>query len=168
MPAKKKGKKGKKKKGAKEEPEPEDHYMQMKGEQLEITIANLREKLSDAKIKRNMLQIEKDMIHDFYHNTREEIKELEARISNFDTEMQNAEENQKTDTNSHMQKVKHLYYEHENSCNQVKAEAKNIMSSEHQNHGENEKLAQKNKQEKKDHYGQEEYANIAEIEDKEK
>lgn len=108
------------------------------------------------------------MIHDFYHNTREEIKELEARISNFDTEMQNAEENQKTDTNSHMQKVKHLYYEHENSCNQVKAEAKNIMSAEHQNHGENEKLAQKNKQEKKDHYGQEEYANIAEIEDKEK
>lgn len=50
----KKGRK-KKKKGPREEPEPDDHYMQMKGEQLEITIANLREKLSDAKIKRNML-----------------------------------------------------------------------------------------------------------------
>ena len=71
-PKKKKGKKGKK---GKEEPEPEDHYMTMKGDQLEITIANLKEKLQDAKIKRNMLQIEKDMIHDFYHNTREEIKE---------------------------------------------------------------------------------------------
>ena len=30
------------------------------------------------------------MIHDFYHNTREEIKELEARVRNFDTKMQEA------------------------------------------------------------------------------
>ena len=51
-PKKKKGKKGKKNK---EEKEPEDHYMLMKGDQLEITIANLKEKLQDAKIKRNML-----------------------------------------------------------------------------------------------------------------
>ena len=35
-----------------------------------------------------MLQIEKDMIHDFYHNTREEIKELESEIRNFDTKME--------------------------------------------------------------------------------
>jgi hypothetical protein len=85
MPAKKK--KGKKGKKGREEPEPEDQYMTMKGEQLEINIANLKEKLQDAKIKRNMLQIEKDMIHDFYHNTREEIKELDASITNFDTKM---------------------------------------------------------------------------------
>jgi hypothetical protein len=54
MPAKgkKKGKKGKK---GREEPEPEDQYMTMKGEQLEINITNLKEKLQDAKIKRNML-----------------------------------------------------------------------------------------------------------------
>jgi len=31
--------------------------------------------------------MEKDMTTDFYHNTRAEIKELEARISNFDTDM---------------------------------------------------------------------------------
>ena len=52
--------------------------MTMKGEQLEINIANLKEKLQDVKIRRNQLQIEKDMIHDFYHNTREEIKEEDA------------------------------------------------------------------------------------------
>jgi hypothetical protein len=51
----KKSKKGKKGKKGKEEPEPEDHYMTMKGEQLQITIENLKEKLQDAKIKRNML-----------------------------------------------------------------------------------------------------------------
>ena len=43
MPAKKK--KGKKGKKSKEEPEPADEYMTMKGEQLEINISNLKEKL---------------------------------------------------------------------------------------------------------------------------
>ena len=67
MGGKKKGKKGKK---AKEEVEPEDDYMQMDGETLEKNSATLKDKLHEAKIKRNMLQMEKDMIHDFYHNTR--------------------------------------------------------------------------------------------------
>jgi len=55
MGAKKKGGKGKKKKGAKEEPEPDDDYMKMDGDQLEKNMASLKEKLVDAKIKRNML-----------------------------------------------------------------------------------------------------------------
>ena len=50
-----KGKKGKKKKGAKEEPEPEDDYMKMDGATLEKTMAALKERLADAKVKRNMI-----------------------------------------------------------------------------------------------------------------
>ena len=84
MAPKKKGKGGRKGK-KKEEPEPEDEFMTMRGEQLEITITNLREKLGNSKMQRNTLQIEKDMIHDFYMNTREEIKELESKVKNFDT-----------------------------------------------------------------------------------
>ena len=64
---KKGGKKGKK---GKEEPEPDDEYMKMAGADLEKNRATLKEKLVDAKLTRNMLQMEKDMIHDFYHNTR--------------------------------------------------------------------------------------------------
>jgi len=126
-PKKKKSKKGKK---GREEPEPEDHYMTMKGDQLEITIANLKEKLQDAKIKRNMLQIEKDMIHDFYHNTREEIKELDAEISNYDTSMQESESNHRANIASHMQKVKHLEYEHLKSCKDVQTNGAMIMNEE--------------------------------------
>ena len=51
---KKGGKKGKGRKG-KEEAEPDDGYMTMRYDQLEITVQNLREKLQDAKVKRNML-----------------------------------------------------------------------------------------------------------------
>jgi small subunit ribosomal protein S27Ae len=82
---KKKG--GKKKKGTKEEPEPQDEYMSMDGATLEKSMAALKERLEEAKIKRNLIQIEKDLIHDFYHNTRVEIKETEAEIKNYDTEM---------------------------------------------------------------------------------
>ena len=70
--------------------------MKMDGESLEKNVITLKEKLVDAKLKRNMLQMEKDMIHDFYHNTRAEIKELEARIKNFDTDMQSKEEDHRT------------------------------------------------------------------------
>lgn len=84
----KKGKgKGKKGRKGKEEAEPDDGWMLMRYDQLEISVQNLREKLQDAKVKRNMLQIEKDMIHDFYYNTRKEIEEKEAKISNLDTKM---------------------------------------------------------------------------------
>ena len=50
-----KGKKGKKGKKVKEEPEPDDDYMQMDGETLEKNLHSLKDKLTEAKIKRNML-----------------------------------------------------------------------------------------------------------------
>ena len=101
--------------------------MNMMGEQLEITITNLKEQLNEAKIKRNMLQIEKDMIHDFYHNTREEIKELESEIRNFDTKMESEEGSHNTEVISHLQKVSHHEYEHQEALNFVKGEANDLM-----------------------------------------
>jgi transposase-like protein len=100
MGGKKRKKKGKK--GKKEEPEPEDEYMKLDGSTLEKTMAALKEKLTDSKIKRNLIQIEKDMIHDFYHNTRGEIKEIEADVRNFDTKMQDLEEHHKVEIKVYM------------------------------------------------------------------
>jgi hypothetical protein len=57
---KKKGGKGKKKKG--QEKEIEDHYTPLDGETLEQTRARNKDKLAENKIKRNMLQMEKDMV----------------------------------------------------------------------------------------------------------
>lgn len=114
-----------------------------------------------------MLQIEKDMIHDFYHNTREEIKELDARVTNYDTKMQEAESRHRTDIISHMQKVKHLEYEHINSCDQVKSDADGSMKEERTHHTvtENDNLLQKT--ERKEAYGINDKANIAEVEERE-
>lgn len=96
MGAKKKGGKGKKGKKGAEPDEIPDELNELDGETLEKQLASLKEKLVDAKIKRNMLQMEKDMVHDFYHNTRSEIKELEARVKNFDTDMQSMEDVHRT------------------------------------------------------------------------
>jgi hypothetical protein len=74
--------------------------------------------------------MEKDMIHDFYHNTRAEIKELEARVSNFDTDMQDLEEAHRTQVKVFMQKVKHLEYEHSNNCERVRIDANKSMADE--------------------------------------
>jgi len=117
---KKGGKKGKK---SKEEEEPIDELTDMKGGALEKNMENAKRELVDAKIKRNMLQMEKDMVHDFYHNTREEIKELDAKVKNFDTDMQTMEEAHRTQIKVFMQKVKHLEYEHSNNCDKVKIDA---------------------------------------------
>lgn len=70
-----------------------------------------------------MLQIEKDMIHDFYHNTREEIKELESEIRNFDTKMESEEASHSTEVISHLQKVSHHEYEHSEALGMVKDDA---------------------------------------------
>lgn len=65
-----KKKKGKKKKKA---PPIDDEFSTMDGATLMKTIKNLQERLYDAKVKRNIVQIEKDMIHDFYTNTKNQI-----------------------------------------------------------------------------------------------
>jgi hypothetical protein len=55
MPGKKKKGGRKKKGGTKELVEPDDPYMQMRGEELDLHIANLSEALGTAKQRRNML-----------------------------------------------------------------------------------------------------------------
>lgn len=78
--------------------------------------------------------MEKDMIHDFYHNTREEIKELESEIRNFDTKMEDEEASHNTEVISHLQKVSHHEYEHMESLNFVKGDANDLMRQEGTNH----------------------------------
>jgi len=157
-----KGNKGKKKK--KEEPEPEDDYMKMDGMTLEKKIQQLRERLSDSKMKRNLIQIEKDMIHDFYSNTKNEIQENESQIRNYETKMENMEEQHKVMIKVYMQKVKHLEYEHDQDRTKVKLEAEKSMTDEREYNTNTEKDMKKDKSEKKIQYGDNDNANLSEIE----
>lgn len=95
-----------------------------------------REKLTDAKLYRNLIQMEKDMISDFYHNTRAEVKEFEARVKNFDTDLQTKEECHRTELSVFMQKVRHLEYDHGIEQEKVKAEADLMMLGEQEYHNQ--------------------------------
>ena len=107
------------------------------------------------------------MIHDFYHNTREEIKELEARIRNYDTKMQEAEMKHRTDVASHMQKVKHLEYENANSCEKVKADGTSYEKDENEANIKTEKDNLKDKKTAKEEYKTTHTANIGNVDSKE-
>ena len=112
--------------------------------------------------------MEKDMVHDFYHNTRSEIKELDARVKNFDTDMQSMEEVHRTQIKVYMQKVKHLEYEHGNNCDKVEVDARRIMKEERVHHVENDKDMLAKKKEQKAQYDGDDRTNIGDIEHKEK
>ena len=146
----------------------DDPLRQYDSQRLLTTQQDLLDKLSTAKVRRNMLQMEKDMIHDFYHNTRSEIKELEARIKNLDTDMQTLEEKHKTQIKVYQQKVKHLEYEHGNNKDQVVNEANKLMNEEKQYHTDKERDMIKDKKKYKDEYIRDQISNATHIENEEK
>ena len=147
--------------------EPDDPYMQMKGEELDLHITNLREALGTAKQRRNMLQIENDMISDFAQNTKDEIKELESEIKNLDTKMQDEEDNHSKEVICHLQKVQHFEYEHSKALDDIKQVGDECMNKEDSKHNEVEQANNKQKAEIKDEYDRNEKSHIAEVTQKE-
>ena len=143
--------------------EPDDPYMQMKGEELDLHISNLREALGTAKQRRNMLQIENDMISDFAQNTKDEIKELESEIKNLDTKMQEEEDNHTKEVICHLQKVQHHEYEHQEALTNIKDAGDTYMLKEDEKHQDVESANIKSKIEIKDEYDRNEKSHIAEV-----
>jgi hypothetical protein len=123
----------------------------------------LKEKLNDGKIKRNLIQIEKDMIHDFYTNTKNEMKQIDSEVTNFESSMEELEQAQSTEIRVYMQKVKHLEYDHKNSLSKVELESKTVMKDENEFHQNNEKEARKGKADLKQQYGETDSSNIEEV-----
>jgi len=100
-----------------------------------------------AKEKRNIVQIEKDMIYDFYSNTGNQIKDLDAEIRNFETSMEKSETEHRTEIKVYSQKVKHLEY-----ISKSVPDAEDAQKEELQFHLETEKDARKNKGDLKKEY----------------
>ena len=150
---KKKGKKGKKK--VQRDP---DEFDTMDGNTLEVNIQKLRERLQDAKVKRNIIQIEKDMIHDFYSNTKGQISDIDKEIVNYETKMEKLEDQHRVEIKVYTQKVKHLEYEH--ATNKVAEEAEDAQTAELNFHIDTERGARKNKEELKKEYKEVDYAHI--------
>ena len=85
--------------------------MTMDGAALSQLVPQLRDQLSDLKSKRNYIQNDRDMVENFYNNTRKEIDELEKRITNKETKAERLEIEHRAEIKVFMQKVKHLEYD---------------------------------------------------------
>jgi hypothetical protein len=56
--------------------------MKMAAPELEGNLKLLKEKVAEIKSKRNYIQMDRDMVEQFYHNTELEIEELRTEILN--------------------------------------------------------------------------------------
>jgi hypothetical protein len=111
------------------------------------------------------------MIHDFYHNTRAQIKEEEAELKCIDSEMQKIEEAHRAEIKVYIQKVKHIEYEHELNCRNVAGDAgtaQAAMAEEKAFHEQQQKEMRNEKRNQTEEYERDEMQGILEIEDKEK
>jgi|SRR5450830_215737 hypothetical protein len=82
--------------------------------------------------------------------------------------MQNSENGHRANIASHMQKVKHLEYEHLQSCVTVQGNAETVMNEEKTYHDKQESSNLDAKNGKKEEYNTDDIAYIAGVEEKQK
>jgi len=132
------GKKGKKKKNAKPEPQEE-----IPADLKELQIPALRDRIdafmyrfNQAAKLRNNMQLEKDMVNQFYDITKTEVKQIEAELDNMDRQMEMLERDHRVHIKVHEQKVQNLEYEHKESRRQVAESADMAVQKEREVHSE--------------------------------
>lgn len=56
--------------------------MKMVAAELDNNLKLMKERVNELKSKRNYIQMDRDMVEQFYHNTELEIQELQTEILN--------------------------------------------------------------------------------------
>jgi len=97
-------------------------------------INQFRDRLEDLKTKRNYAQSERDIIEQFYSNTRKEIDEARVNITNQETEAQQLEDNHRVEVKVYLQKVKHLEYDQRITNKRINLEADKTLAAEDEYH----------------------------------
>ncbi|KAL4463071.1 hypothetical protein ABPG74_007072 [Tetrahymena malaccensis] len=162
MPPKKA--KGKKKK----EEEPNDEYMAMTGADLSSTLEKLKERVNEMRTNRNYIQMDRDMVENFYHNTLKEISEVKTKISNKETEAEEKESKHRIDVKVFLQKVKHLEYEQEKSNLNIEDDGKKAKEKEDAYFEDITKNMKQLKTQLKSEYLEKEKANIQQVQEEKK
>ncbi|KRX02737.1 hypothetical protein PPERSA_02227 [Pseudocohnilembus persalinus] len=160
----------KKSKKSKIPPEPTDPYSlqlkEMSGQQLQSELQLMREKLDEMRTKRNYIQMDRDMVEQFYHNTYKEIDEIKVKVVNKETEAEQLEEEHRVEVKVYLQKVKHIEYEKERSNEDIQDDGDQAKSKENDYFEEQIKKMKENKQRLKYEQVENEKYNIVKIEEK--
>ena len=110
------GGKGKK---AKKEKEPDDKFKTMEEEQLIDFIKDIKEKIKEAKSKRNFVQQERDIITEFYEISKAEEKKLKDACEKEEIVMDHLQQEHQNEINTFINKYRHLEYDHDIFINET-------------------------------------------------
>lgn len=83
----------------------------MNATELNTQLSLLKEKCHDLKLKRNYIQMDRDMVEQYFKNTENEISNLKIEIVNKETEAEELERNHNVEVKLYLQRVKHLEFE---------------------------------------------------------
>lgn len=138
--------------------------MTMDIETLKKEIASKKEKLFEERIKRNYIQMEKEMIYDFYSNTRKELSESGNMILIHDNDIEQMEEDHKTEMTVYTRKLQYLEHEHQTKdTKMVETKAQNAMADERKDYIQREDSKKKDKKNLIQDYRKTETKNVEDI-----
>lgn len=103
-------------------------------EMLREVTPMLKQQLEKTQMDRSYVQLERDTIQNFYEITKRESNEIELAIKMKDREMENMEENHRTEVRVYVQKVKHLEYEHKNNVKLIGVDQQSRTATETTQH----------------------------------
>ena len=70
--------------------------MKMVASELDSNLKLYKERVADIKSKRNYIQMDRDMVEQFYHNTQLEIEEVNTKVLNKEADAENMQNNHNT------------------------------------------------------------------------
>lgn len=105
--------------------------------------------MADIKSKRNYIQMDRDMVEQFYHNTELEIEELRTEILNRETEGENMQQAHNTEVKVFLQKLKLLEYEQEKADMSIERDGEDAKLKENKYYEDRMKDMKKRKQDLK-------------------
>ena len=96
----------------------------MTATELDTNLKLMKDKVSDLKSKRNYIQMDGDMLEQFYHNTELEIEETQTNILNKEAEAENMTVSHNKEVKVFLQRLKLLEYEQEKSNDRIEEDGK--------------------------------------------
>lgn len=121
----------------------------MAAPELESNLKLLKEKVAEIKSKRNYIQMDRDMVEQFYHNTELEIEELRTEILNKQTDGENMQLAHNTQVKVFLQKLKLLEYEQEKADMSIEKDGEEAKVKENKYYEDRMKDMKKKKQDLK-------------------
>jgi hypothetical protein len=105
--------------------------------------------VTELKSKRNYIQMDRDMVEQFYHNTELEIQELKTEVLNKETEGENMQLSHNTEVKVFLQKLKLLEYEQEKADMGIEKDGEEAKVKENRYYEDRMKDMKKRKQDLK-------------------